>query len=107
MEPPLSAIAVEPNTWGLIAVRESRTGAVALDYLDRRELMPVKLARSALTVQPHYGLYVKFDELTRVARQGILTATPYSLPDRAGTWRYVVEVPGAADKMLYLQDKLG
>ena len=107
MEPPLSAIAVEPNTWGLIAVRESRTGSVALDYLDRRELMPDKLVRAALTAEPHYGLNVKFDELTRVARQVILTATPYSLSDRAGTWRYVVEVPGAADKMLYLQDKLG
>ena len=106
-EPPLSAVAVEPNTWGMIAIRESQTGAVTLDYIDRREPMPDLLGRAALPVEPHYGLNVKFDELTRAARQVILTATPYSLADQAQTWRYVVEVPGVPNKMLYLQDKLG
>jgi len=56
----LVSIAVEPNTYGLLAAT-----AVGLLYADRREPVPDNLYNSAISIEPAYGLRVSLDP-TRV-----------------------------------------
>jgi hypothetical protein len=56
MTTPLGAIAVEPNTWGILGA-----AGTSLIYWDRREPLPGQLSAPAMTTEPLYGLNVKYD----------------------------------------------
>ena len=56
MTTPLGAIAVEPNTWGILGA-----SGTSLLYWDRREPLPGQLSAPAMTTEPLYGLNVKYD----------------------------------------------
>lgn len=85
----LSALAVEPYTWGMFAA-----SGTTLYYFDRREPLPSNLSASALTREPYYGLDIVVDEtqLTPI-RIVVLNPLAYSGAPTVTKWRYVVQTP--------------
>jgi hypothetical protein len=89
MTTPLGAIAVEPNTWGILGA-----SGTSLLYWDRREPLPGQLSAPAMTTEPLYGLNVKYD-ISRPGstRYAILLPVPYGSASAMSTWRYLVMTP--------------
>ena len=89
MTTPLGAIAVEPNTWGILGA-----SGTSLLYWDRREPLPGQLSAPAMTTEPLYGLNVKYD-ISRPGstRYAILSPVPYGSASAMSTWRYLVMTP--------------
>lgn len=87
--PTLSAVAIEPNTWGAFAA-----SGTTLYYFDRREPLPDHLSASALTEEPLYGLDVSIDEtqLTLI-KFAVLTPVAYAGATNATSYRYLVQTP--------------
>lgn len=78
-------VAVEPNTYGLYAISQSK-----LYYTDRREVMP-NLAGTGLSVEPLFGLQVQWD-ISKVGapRYVILSGIPYARAQNIFQYRYIV-----------------
>jgi hypothetical protein len=87
----LSAVAVEPNTWGGFA-----GVGTTLYYFDRREPLPSQsaLAVSGLIQEPYYGINVEND-LTNVAPvyNIVITPVPYANYLSTTSYRYLVTTP--------------
>lgn len=85
----LSALAVEPNTWGMWAA-----AGTTLYYFDRREPLPTNLSASALTEEPLYGLDIEIDE-TQLSpiKFAVLSPIAYAGAATATSWRYLVQTP--------------
>jgi hypothetical protein len=89
MTTPLGAIAVEPNTWGILGA-----AGTSLIYWDRREPLPGQLSAPAMTTEPLYGLNVKYDiSKPGPIRYAILLPVPYGSASTASNWRYLVMTP--------------
>jgi len=89
MTAPLGAIAVEPNTWGILGA-----SGTSLFYWDRREPLPGQLSAPAMTTEPLYGLNVKYDiSLPGSTRSVVLLPVPYGSASTMSTWRYLVMTP--------------
>ena len=89
MTTPLGAIAVEPNTWGILGA-----AGTSLIYWDRREPLPGQLSAPAMTSEPLYGLNVKYDiSKPGSTRHAILLPVPYGSASTASNWRYLVMTP--------------
>jgi hypothetical protein len=82
-------VAVEPRTYGLLAVSDS-----TLYYVDRREPMPSRLDVTGLTKEPLYSLNVVFDE-ARPGRTRYVSLQPlaHSGADSVRLWRYLLQCP--------------
>jgi hypothetical protein len=89
----LSAVAVEPQTWGLLV-----GGGTQLFYVDRREPLPDRLDVTGLTLEPLYGLDCQYN-FTRpgAVRYLYIRPVPYGRASRMRLWRYLVEEPAATD----------
>jgi len=86
---PVSTIAVEPRTWGLLA-----GGGTTLLYADRREPLPGRLDVTGLTREPLYGLECQYN-FTRpgAVRYVYIRPVPYGGAARMQLWRYLIEDP--------------
>ena len=86
---PLSALAVEPHTWGLLT-----GGGTTLLYTDRREPLPARLDVTGLTREPLYGLDCQYNfTLPGAARYLHIRPVPYGRASKMALWRYLVEDP--------------
>jgi hypothetical protein len=89
MTAPLGAIAVEPNTWGILGA-----SGTSLFYWDRREPLPGQLSAPAMTTEPLYGLNVKYNiSQPGPTRYATLLPVPYGSASTVSTWRYLVMTP--------------
>ena len=89
MTTPLGAIAVEPNTWGILGA-----SGTSLLYWDRREPLPGQLSAPAMTTEPLYGLNVKYNiSQPGPTRYATLLPVPYGSASTVSTWRYLVMTP--------------
>ena len=96
MTTPLSAIAVEPHTWGIVGAAGTN-----LIYWDRREPLPSQLTAPAMTSEPLYGLNVKYD-ITKPGstRHVALLPVPYGSASSMTQWRYLVMAPDGSFQVL-------
>lgn len=93
----LNSIAVEPNTCGLYAADGSR-----LYYMDRREPMPDRLDETGLTEEPFYNLMVVPDGVVNGVRYVQLQGLPAARASRCHKHRYVIEIPGSENGIMYV-----
>lgn len=96
----VTALAVEPNTYGLWVACGSQ-----LHYLDRREPLPDRLDAAALSREPYYGVVVKFDPFKSRPDRTWLEITPevYHGPLYA-QHRWIVEMPDREQYLLSSSD---
>ncbi len=88
---PVSAIAVEPNTWGGFAASGS-----TLFYFDRREPLPSQaaLVSTALIQEPYFGLHITIDPNNLYPIYYItLNPIAYGSATQATSYRYLVQTP--------------
>ncbi len=93
---PVSGLAVEPNTRGML-LWDSTT----LYYADRREPMPDKLDRTVLIKEPLYGIAVSLDPF-RSGEVRFVNIAPFAFDGSAQMtqYRYLVETPDGDTKIL-------
>jgi hypothetical protein len=85
----ISAIVVEPNTYGLLAV-----SGRSLYYVDRREPLPGKLNMTAITSDPVYSINVTFDPTREGStRYACIQALEHAHDSVIRAWRYVLQTP--------------
>jgi hypothetical protein len=87
LQAPLTDVAVEPYTWGAVAV-----GGTKVYYFDRRQPVPSNLAAAALKQEPLYGLECVYDQ-TKPVRSVAVIPVAYGGASLMQRWRYVVQQP--------------
>lgn len=93
---PVSAIAVEPNTYGMFIGQGTN-----LIYVDRREPLPTSLSSTALTAEPYYGLDVSIDETRSGAlRYVLLRPVAYGNSSQVSQYRYILKTPQGSTYVL-------
>jgi hypothetical protein len=86
---PISAIAVEPNTYGIFVAQGS-----TLIYADRREPLPSNLNATALTTEPYYGIDLSLSSTDpNGLRYMLMRPVPYGQADQVNQYRYLVQTP--------------
>jgi hypothetical protein len=88
---PMSAVVVEPNTWGGFAA-----SGTTLYYFDRREPSPPQLALEApaLIQEPYFGLQITVDSENLYPIYYVtLTPVAYGNYSQATSYRYLVQTP--------------
>jgi len=106
----LAQLVVEPNTFGMFGFRprnDALNTPPTVFYFDRRERLPGSLASAALTVEPYFGLDVRFNVFQRTPRGVLLCPVPYGGASNTCNWRLLVEIPGGAGPLSYGQDSNG
>jgi hypothetical protein len=106
----LAQLVVEPNTFGMFGFRprnDALNTPPTVFYFDRRERLPGSLASAALTVEPYFGLDVRFNVFQRTPRGVLLYPVPYGGASNTCNWRLLVEIPGGAGPLSYGQDSNG
>ena len=102
-DPPVSTIAVEPNTAGMWAA-----SGTSLYYIDRRPAQPSRLSETALMVEPLYGLNVRYDESRPgQARYVRLSPDGYDRAPSTVQYRYLVEIPNTTGDQTWILTPAG
>jgi hypothetical protein len=90
----LSALCLEPNTYGLYTASGS-----TLYYTDRREPVPLFLNRTGITAEPLYGLDVAYDVSKPGDQRNVLiNAYPYRDSSSLSRYRILLETPSTVDQ---------
>jgi hypothetical protein len=86
---PISAIAIEPNTYGMFLAQ-----GTTLLYVDRREPLPSNLNAPALTTEPYYGVSIEIDQdQPGPLRYIVISPVPYAQAASASQYRYLIQTP--------------
>jgi hypothetical protein len=102
-EQDLKGIAIEPHTWGMYLVSDTK-----LYYYDRREPMPGSLSSAGITREPLYGLDVSYD-VTKPGptRYAELRPVPYARALFSTQYRFLIEDPAGNLNILLPDGSLG
>jgi hypothetical protein len=104
---PISDLAIEPFTFGALALQSPAGSLPVLLYFDRREPLPEKLAVSALTAEPNYGLSVALADDGSLIPTVVLTTQAYANAGSESSHRYSVTDPDGIQTIYFKSPTLG
>jgi hypothetical protein len=104
---PVNDVAIEPFTFGAVALQAPAGSSPVLLYFDRREPLPDQLAVSAVTQEPNYGLVATLADDGMVLPKVVLETQAYGGAGSEASHRYVITDPEGFEYIYFRSSSLG